>query len=617
MNNNPWKILNTPADSDERAIKRAYAKALKALDPDDRNGFIALREAYEAALQEAYWRQAEAEEAAIADDGAADGSDWAAAYAEYTARDAPAEQYSDAANAWSTLPETTEASATPEAQFIDECWQSWNAAESEDDLLALLRDQQHALQDRDLDTVLDYGDALLDWFYHTENDAPRAFSWAADAYDWHLSPNDWRMNALYERYLVIANPKVASYPALAQWDENWQQGFWARLVQTIHPLRRGEAERDFRKFRRDSSGIEVAELPASLQALYHLSERSTFIHILSFLPFLGIILFSSKLQAEADSGEATLRLLCGWLTYLLGAAIYETGKIAGWYLSRREWLITLGCVGGLIVIVGMFSSPTERGASWLVVNLAAMLALYLAAVIWQRMVARQTSAQRPRGVWLEQAVFALILLTIWALAYAELQGNALEAHTAFAVLPLAGASFAYATLRRTALPAQTRMQYVSALLQAAALLPAFWAVLTFLPFNAQEGALYWVLRIYVITDIIAFWLTPVYRQWHYALPTLLGLAGFVAFMAGLPPAWLITLQLGLWITLPLAILATPRFPRLGFALPQTLRSFTQSILAIVVPLVFWHLGWYLAFAFSIGVVFYILWIDSELDEAMP
>lgn len=610
MNKNPWKILNTPEGSDERAIKRAYAKALKALDPDDRNGFIALREAYEAALQEAYWRQTEAEEAAIADDG----GEWAAAYAEYSAHDAPTEQYSDVANAWPTLPEAAEASATPEAQFIDECWQSWNAAESEDELFALLRDQQQALQDRDLDTVLDYGDALLDWFYHTENYAPRAFSWAADAYDWHLSPNDWRMNALYERYLVIANPKVASYPALAQWDENWQQGFWTRLVQAIHPLRRGEAERDFLKFRRDSSGIEVAELPASLQALYHLGERSTFAHIMSFLPLLGIVLLLGVLRPEDDNGAAFLWLLAGWLAYLLGAAIYETGKIAGWRLSRREWLIGLGCVGGLLAVVAIFSSPTEREASWLVVNLAAMLVLYLAAVIWQRLVARQASAQKPRRVWLEQAFFALILLPVWYLAYAEAQQNLPDTHVAFLFLPLAGASFAYATLRRTALPAQTRMQYASALLQAAALLPAFWAVLTFLPFNPQEGALYWVLRIYVITSIIALWLTPVYRQWHYALPTLLGLAGFIAFIAGLPPAWLVTLQLGLWIALPLAILATPRFPRLGFALPQTLRSFTQSILAIPVPLVFWHLGWYLAFAFSIGVMLYILWIDSEVDN---
>ncbi|MDO4776951.1 MAG: J domain-containing protein [Cardiobacteriaceae bacterium] len=613
MKNNPWHILGIAATDDERTIKRAYAKALKALDPDDREAFIALREAYEAALQEAYWWQTEAEENGATD--AVGSSPWATAYAEYTQADGLCEAYDAAGDAHGEEEDASQA-ASPQDCFLDECWQGWNESGSDAALLARLQAEYVALAERDLDTVLDYGDTLLEWFYLSENDAPRAFAWAADTYQW-TGFADARLADLYERYPSLVNPRVASYAALAEWDENWQQGFWARLVQAIHPLRRGEAERDFQRFRRDSRGVAPQDLPASLQALYHLGERSTFAHIMSFLPLLGIVLLLGVLRPEADNGAAFLWLLASWLAYLLGAAIYETGKIAGWRLSRREWLIGLGCVAGLLTIVGIFSSPTEREASWLTVNLAAMLALYLAAVVWQRMVARQAPAQRPRGVWLEQAVFALILLTIWSLAYAELQGNALEAHTAFAVLPPAGAAFAYTTLRRTALSAQTRMQYVSALLQAAVLLPVFWAVLTFLPFNAQEGALYWVLRIYVITGIIALWLNPVYRQWHYALPTLLGLAAFIAFMAGLPPVWLIKLQLGLWILLPLAILATPRFPRLGFALPQTLRSFAQSILAIVAPLSFWHLGWYLAFAFSIGVMLYILWLDSELDEAMP
>ena len=77
------------------------------------------------------------------------------------------------------------------------------------------------------------------------------------------------------------------------------------------------------------------------------------------------------------------------------------------------------------------------------------------------------------------------------------------------------------------------------------------------------------------------------------------------------------LQLGLWIVLPLAILATPRFPRAGFVPPETSRVLTQSILAIIVPLIFWHLGWYVAFVFSIGVVFYILWLEAVIDGTMP
>ena len=82
MQQNPWHILDIPAGSDERSIKRAYAKILKTLDPDDRDAFIALREAYEAALHGTYWQEEES--------GA--GGDWAQAYAEYT-HDNPQDEY--------------------------------------------------------------------------------------------------------------------------------------------------------------------------------------------------------------------------------------------------------------------------------------------------------------------------------------------------------------------------------------------------------------------------------------------------------------------------------------------------------------------------------------------
>lgn len=51
-----WRQLAIDSTGDERAIKRAYAKKLKALDPAaDPQSFIALRNAYEAALGEARW----------------------------------------------------------------------------------------------------------------------------------------------------------------------------------------------------------------------------------------------------------------------------------------------------------------------------------------------------------------------------------------------------------------------------------------------------------------------------------------------------------------------------------------------------------------------------------
>ena len=101
------------------------------------------------------------------------------------------------------------------------------------------------------------------------------------------------------------------------------------------------------------------------------------------------------------------------------------------------------------------------------------------------------------------------------------------------------------------------------------------------------------------------------------MPLLCGLGLFVALLYGLLPLrWLMLLQLGLWLLLPFALFLTPRYPRLGFLLPETLRVVAQTVFALLLPFAFWQLGYYIAFAASIAVVCYILWMDSAVDE-MP
>lgn len=54
----PWKILGIKAGSDRDTIRRAYAKKLKGVNPeDDPAGFMRLREAHDAALAQLKWRQ--------------------------------------------------------------------------------------------------------------------------------------------------------------------------------------------------------------------------------------------------------------------------------------------------------------------------------------------------------------------------------------------------------------------------------------------------------------------------------------------------------------------------------------------------------------------------------
>ncbi|MDO5091031.1 MAG: J domain-containing protein [Cardiobacteriaceae bacterium] len=618
MNHNPWEVLGIAATGDERAIKRAYAKALKALDADDREAFMTLREAYEAALSDAsYWGAEEAAYAAspglaeaAARDGAQGGSPWAAAYDDYTQADGLEDAYADALDA---LPDAVADdadegyAASPEERFLDDCWQGWNVCGSDAALLSLLQDEQARIADADLDLALDYSEMLLDWFYRSENDAPLAFAWAAGTYGWQLYARDWRMDALYERYPSLANPQVVGYPALVDWEARWQVGFWARLGQALHPLWRGAAEADFALFRRASYGVEVADLSPGLRALDDLRERVLFGHILSFAPLLaGALLFGS--------GEMSFwGLLLAWLGYLLGAALYETLKLAGLRFSRREGWMALGVVGGVLAMVAFFSSPPVEAVRWLTLNVGAMLVLYLAAVFWQRMIAQQWFGQFVPRKWWWHGLMGLALLLMWWLGYQSLQHGT---RNETVLLALAGAAFAYATLCRTVLPQRLRAQYASALLHGALMLPLFWFVLDTVSFSMESGALPWVLKAYVFTSLIGIAGIAVYRQWHYWTTLLAGLALFVAFMVGLPPLWLLKLQLGLWVLLPLAILATPRWPRLGFLLPEVLRVFGQAVLGIALPLLFWDLGWYLAFAMSIGVALYLLWLDAELDGAM-
>ena len=61
MNGSIWGILGIAAGSDRDTVRRAYARKLRVTNPeDDPQGFMALREAYEAALEQQRWADEDA-----------------------------------------------------------------------------------------------------------------------------------------------------------------------------------------------------------------------------------------------------------------------------------------------------------------------------------------------------------------------------------------------------------------------------------------------------------------------------------------------------------------------------------------------------------------------------
>ena len=281
-----WKTLGIAPTGDEAAIKKAYAARIREYRPDrDPEGFRAVRAAYEEALRlRAYIRphhekkmqRRRAAEAApdAASDAMTDQSPPAAAETPHTPPDTAYYGYI------ATLPpEITETLREPEnvaylerpapperetapheyhdrpadarenpAALLARLQAAWEAANSDEALLAILQAQasEPALQHIDLRS--DYLDALRQHLASRDH-LPRSTIWAGEQYQLHHS-HDAEYRRRYLAALVALRQRPAfvaalapHYPELAAWLKlsRWQR-FCARWqdwrVESEHPAHR-------------------------------------------------------------------------------------------------------------------------------------------------------------------------------------------------------------------------------------------------------------------------------------------------------------------------------------------------------------------------------------------
>lgn len=194
----PWDTLGIAPTDDARAIRRAYAARLKALDPDDRDGFVALRDALDAA-NDGWWE----------DDGD-EGADVDLPVMVLPAVDAPPFDPDQAAPPWHAEADAIEALvrdgppdaavvarverllASPEMEQVGtaqavEDWLAWLIAES-----------------------MPRADALIEA-------GARRFGWAAQARDWNCG---WAVRRTIQRRDDLA--WLAQQPRLSPYGKAWR-----------------------------------------------------------------------------------------------------------------------------------------------------------------------------------------------------------------------------------------------------------------------------------------------------------------------------------------------------------------------------------------------------------
>lgn len=547
-----WQVLGVPRKSDRATIRRAYAKKLRVTNPeDDPLGFMALREAYEAALR---WVEYDVDWEEQGEDEAAEEPAFAAELAEPL-------QSSDPMPAFDPAPSEPDPLAEARAAERAELRRRTAALD------AGLRGPWHgdaAALTAQLDAILAapamieiaVRDSIENWLADLLADAvPRSdpvLRHAIDAFGWEEEGNHppavWRILARIDEWRVIQSLRRGDHALSPGWTALTRADApgWQRRIATLQPGIAAKVRQLFDLADYQTPGIAHSFDPGAAQWWRAHVEQPRF----GFVDLAAILLGIGAAVVFALAGDTlAVRAGAGAAALLAGFAfpLVRLRFVVPWRL-RREM---------------EDEEPGWLADAWIVPWLIAALLLVVL----------------PTGTWVVGAVTVLsALATLWMAVTAgrePVMSSPFYKIFSFGALALVGgaAFFALSGPEKLALGAFAAASGLIAASGSSGLAAALWRITRWPTANALAATL-----VLIVSAIIRFLLPGAPEPlvpWGAAAIAGMVLLGAVRDIADASPAvpLLPWMRWGLWIVLIFAaILSTPPVERSGLIPADPMRQ---------------------------------------------